>query len=154
MAKAPNETEARIAISNRKARFDYEILDVYEAGIVLKGSEVKSLRLGNANLLDSYAALSKGEVWLHHMHISPFKEANQFNHDPVRTRKLLLNRSEIRKLVGKTTEKGLTLVPLKVYFKNGHAKVELALARGKRDYDRRQDIKKRDAERELRRTVR
>ena len=143
--------EERIAISNRKARHDYQILDVYETGIVLKGSEVKSLRLGKANLQDSYAALKRGEVWLYNMHISMFDQANQFNHDPVRERKLLLNKSEIRKLIGKTTEKGLTLIPLKVYFKKGIAKVELALAKGKKQYDRREDIKKRDVEREMRR---
>ncbi|MBI2430006.1 MAG: SsrA-binding protein SmpB [Ignavibacteriales bacterium] len=147
-------SEERIAISNRKARHDYEIIDVYEAGIVLKGPEVKSLRMGRANLQDSYADLKQGEVWLHNMHISPFEQANRFNHDPVRTRKLLLNKSEIRKLIGKTTEKGLTLIPLKVYFKKGKAKVELALAKGKKEYDRREDIKKREMDRELRRTFR
>jgi len=146
--------EERIAISNRKARHDYQILDVYEAGIVLKGSEVKSLRQGKANLQDSYAALNRGEMWLYNMHISPFEQANRFNHDPTRDRKLLLNKSEIRKLIGKTTEKGLTLVPLKVYFKKGIAKVELALAKGKKDYDRREDIKRRDVEREMRREFR
>lgn len=143
--------EERIAISNRRTRHEYEILDVYEAGIVLVGSEVKSLRLGKANLQDSYADLKKSEVWLHNMHISPFEKANQFNHDPVRNRKLLLHKSEIRKLIGKTSEKGLTLVPLKVYFKNGKAKVELALCKGKKLHDRREDIKKRDTEREMRR---
>lgn len=146
--------EERIAISNRKARHDYQILDVYEAGMVLKGSEVKSLRQGRANLQDSYAALKRGEMWLYNMHISPFEQANRFNHDPTRERKLLLNKSELRKLIGKTTEKGLTLVPLKVYFKKGIAKVELALAKGKKDYDRREDIKKRDVEREMRREFR
>ena len=146
--------EERIAISNRKARHDYQILDVYEAGMVLKGSEVKSLRQGKANLQDSYAALKRGEMWLYKMHISPFEQANQFNHDPTRERKLLLNKSELRKLIGKTTEKGLTLIPLKVYFKKGIAKVEIALAKGKKEYDRREDIKKRDVEREMRRDFR
>lgn len=154
MEKSEFLSEERIAISNRKARHDYEIIDVYEAGIVLKGPEVKSLRMGRANLQDSYADLKQGEVWLHNMHISPFEQANRFNHDPVRTRKLLLNKSEIRKLIGKTTEKGLTLIPLKVYFKKGKAKVELALAKGKKEYDRRDDIKKREMDRELRRTFR
>ncbi len=154
MEKREILSEERIAISNRKARHDYEIIDVYEAGIVLKGPEVKSLRMGRANLQDSYADLKQGEVWLHNMHISPFEQANRFNHDPVRTRKLLLNKSEIRKLIGKTTEKGLTLIPLKIYFKNGKAKVELALAKGKKEYDRREDIKKREMDRELRRTFR
>ncbi|MEW5799873.1 MAG: SsrA-binding protein SmpB [Bacteroidota bacterium] len=154
MGKQEFLSEERIAISNRKARHDYEIVDVYEAGIVLKGPEVKSLRMGRANLQDSYADLKKGEVWLHNMHISPFEQANRFNHDPVRDRKLLLNKSEIRRLIGKTTEKGLTLIPLKIYFKNGKAKVELALAKGKKEYDRREDIKKREMDRELRRTFR
>lgn len=147
-------SEERIAISNRRARHEYEVLDVYETGIVLVGSEVKSLRLGKANLQDSYADLRKGEVWLHNMHISPFEKANQFNHDPMRVRKLLLHKNEIRKLIGKTTEKGLTLVPLKVYFKKGKAKVELALCKGKKLHDRREDIKKRDVEREIRRAFR
>lgn len=154
MEKSEFLSEERIAISNRKARHDYEIIDVYEAGIVLKGPEVKSLRMGRANLQDSYADLKQGEAWLHNMHISPFEQANRFNHDPVRDRKLLLNKSEIRRLIGKTTEKGLTLIPLKVYFKKGKAKVELALAKGKKEYDRREDIKKRDVEREMRRDFR
>jgi SsrA-binding protein len=144
-------SEERIAISNRKARHDFEILDTFETGIVLKGSEVKALRQGKANLQDSYGVVKQGEVWLLNMHINPFEQANQFNHDPLRTRKLLLHKSEIRKLIGKTTEKGLTLVPLKLYFKSGVAKVQLALCKGKRDYDRREDIKKRDVEREMRR---
>lgn len=147
-------SEERIAISNRKARHDYEVIDTYETGIVLSGSEVKSLRQGKANLQDSYGVLKKGEVWLLNMHINPYEQANQFNHDPLRTRKLLLHKSEIRKLIGKTTEKGLTLIPLKVYFNKGIAKVQLALCKGKKDYDRREDIKKRDADRETRRAMR
>lgn len=154
MEKSEFLSEEHIAISNRKARHDYEIIDVYEAGIVLKGPEVKSLRMGRANLQDSYADVKQGEIWLHDMHISPFEQANRFNHDPIRDRKLLLNKSEIRRLIGKTTEKGLTLIPLKVYFKNGKAKIELALAKGKKEYDRREDIKKREMDRELRRTFR
>jgi SsrA-binding protein len=142
----------RIAISNRRARYEYEILDSYEAGIVLVGSEVKSLRQGKAHLQDSYAVLKNNEVWLLNMHINPYEQANQFNHDPVRTRKLLLQKSEIRKLTGKTSEKGFTLIPLKVYFKNGHAKVEIGLARGKQLHDKRETIKKRDVEREMRRS--
>jgi SsrA-binding protein len=146
--------EERIAISNRRARHEYEVLDVFEAGISLKGSEVKSLRQSRANLQDSYALLKKGEVWLLGMHISPYEEANQFNHEPVRDRRLLMHKSEIRKLIGKTTEKGLTLIPMKVYFKNGKAKVELALCKGKKTYDKREDIKKRDADREMQRAKR
>ena len=145
------KSEERIAISNRKARHDYTILDSMETGIALKGSEVKSLRLGNANLQDSYAHIDRGEVWLFGMHISPYTQANIMNHDPRRERKLLLHKKEIRKLIGKTSEKGLTLIPLKVYFKNGRAKVELALCRGKKSYDKREAIAKRDVEREMRR---
>ena len=143
--------EERIAISNRKARHEYEVLDSFEAGIVLRGSEVKSLRLGNANLQDSYAYVKGAEVWLAGMHINPYEQANIFNHDPRRERKLLLHKKEIRKLVGKTSEKGLTLIPLKVYFKAGLAKVELGVCRGKRSYDKRAAIAKRETDRELRR---
>jgi SsrA-binding protein len=147
----PNE---KIVTVNRKARHDYEILETYEAGLVLTGTEVKSLRAGRANLKDSYARVEKGEAWLYNMHISPYTHGNIYNHDPTRPRKLLLHRSEIRRLTGKVEERGLTLVPLRIYFKNGYAKVELALARGKKLYDKRRDIAKRDAERELRRVLR
>ncbi|MFA5832276.1 MAG: SsrA-binding protein SmpB [Bacteroidota bacterium] len=145
------QKEEHASISNRRARFEYEILDSYEAGIVLKGSEVKSLRAGKANLQDSYALIKNGEVWLINMHISPYEQANQFNHDPIRTRKLLLNKSEIAKLNVKTNEKGLTLVPLKLYFKKGNAKVQLGIAKGKKLHDKRESIKERDVEREMRR---
>ena len=147
------ETESgeRIVTTNRKARHDYTILDTYEAGLVLTGTEVKSLRQGKANLTDGYADVKEGEVWLLGMHISPYEQGSYSNVDPVRKRKLLLHKSEIRKIIGKTQQKGLTLIPLKVYFKKNVAKVELALAAGKRSYDKRADIAKRDAERELRR---
>lgn len=145
------KSEERISISNRRARFEYEIIDSYEAGIVLKGSEVKSLRAGKANLQDSYAVVKNREVLLLNMHISPYEQANQFNHDPIRTRKLLLNKSEILKLHAHTNEKGLTLIPLKLYFKHGIAKVELGLAKGKKLHDKRESIKERDVEREMRR---
>ena len=145
------EKEEHASISNRRARFEYEILDSYEAGIVLKGSEVKSLRAGKANLQDSYALVKNGEVWLLNMHISPYEQANQFNHDPIRTRKLLLNKSEIAKLQVKTNEKGLALVPLKLYFKKGNAKIQLGIAKGKKLHDKRESIKERDVEREMRR---
>lgn len=144
----------KIVATNRKARHDYEVLDTFEAGIVLQGTEVKSLRQGRANLKDSYATIKNGEVFLLNMHISPYEQGNVYNHDPTRTRKLLLHKSEINRLIGKVEEKGMTLIPLKVYFKRGKAKVELALARGKKLYDRRRDIAKRDAERELRRVYR
>jgi SsrA-binding protein len=143
--------EERIAISNRRARFEYEILESFEAGIVLVGSEVKSLRQGKANLQDSYALVKNGEVWLLNMHINPYEQANQFNHDPLRTRKLLLNKSEIAKLQVKTNEKGLTLIPLKLYFKKGNAKVELGIGKGKKLHDKRESIKERDVTREMQR---
>lgn len=148
MAKEDN---IKIIATNRKARHDYQIMNAFEAGIVLQGTEVKSLREGKANLKDSHAVIKNGELFLLNMHISPYTHGSVYNHDPLRTRKLLLHRHEIRRLIGRVQEKGLTLVPLKLYFKKGVAKVELALVRGKRLYDRRQDIAKRDAERELQR---
>ncbi len=142
------ETDEKNITVNRKARYEYSILQTYEAGIVLTGTEVKALREGKANLVDSYASLDRGEVWLHSAHISEYKQGNINNHDPVRTRKLLLNRSEIRKLIGKVKEKGLTLIPLRLYFKKGRVKVELALAKGKKVYDKRESIAKRDLQRD------
>ena len=142
----------RVAISNRRARHEYHILDTYEAGIVLVGSEVKSIRDGRANLSDAYARLEGGEVWLHAMHVSPYPFARQ-QHDPTRRRKLLLHRGEIDRLVGKLTESGLTLVPLKLYFNDGLAKVEIAVARGKRQWDKRQAMAERDANRETERVL-
>ena len=141
-------------IQNRKARHDYAILDSYEAGIELQGTEVKSLRAGKANLKDSYARVENGEAYLHNLHISEYTQANRFNHDPTRKRKLLLHGYEINRLRGRVEEKGLTLIPLKLYFKRGKAKVELAVARGKREYDRRHDIARRDAQRETERAFR
>lgn len=146
------ETEKNIAV-NRKARHEFTILQTYEAGIVLVGTEVKSLREGKVNLVDSYALLKEGEIWLLSLHISEYKQGNINNHIPTRDRKLLLNKSEIRKLIGKTKEKGLTLVPLRLYFKNGRVKVELALAKGKKVYDKRRDIAKKDFQREQERKV-
>lgn len=141
----------KVLVSNRKALHDYEILERFEAGIALKGTEVKSLRQGSANLQDGYALIKDGEVWLLGMHISPFEMGNINNHDPRRDRKLLLHKKEIRKLIGRVTEKGLTLVPLKVYLKKNIVKVELGLARGKHTYDKRAAIKEREVERSLRR---
>jgi SsrA-binding protein len=141
----------KLVSTNRKARHEYEILETYEAGIVLKGTEVKSLRLGNANLSDGYAIIKNGEVWLLGMHISPYDRGSYANVDPVRTRKLLLHKSEIRKLVGRTAERGLALVPLKVYFKNNLTKVLIGVGRGKRAYDKRRAIARREVEREVRR---
>jgi SsrA-binding protein len=148
------ETPQRISISNRKARHEYFILEALEAGIVLTGTEVKSLRIGNANLQDSYAELRSGEVWLEGMHISPYEQGNINNHEPRRKRKLLLQRKQIRKLIGGMKEKGLTLIPLSVYFKGPYAKVELALARGKKSFDKREAIAKRDADRDIARARR
>jgi SsrA-binding protein len=143
------DSEPRILVSNRKARHDYEILETLEAGIALKGTEVKSLRKGNANLQDGYAVIKNGEVWLFGMHISPYDKGNINNHDPRRERRLLLHRKQIRKLFGRVTEKGLTLIPLSAYFKGPYAKIELAVARGKKSYDKREAIAKREAQREL-----
>lgn len=140
-----------IEIQNRKAKYDYEIVDTIEAGIVLTGTEIKSIRLGNANLKDSYAILKNGEVFLLGMHISAYKEGNQFNHDELRTRKLLLHKKEILKLKNKLVLDGFTLVPIKLYFKGNKAKILLGTARGKKNYDKRETIKQRDIEREIRR---
>ena len=147
------KTGINIVTQNRKARHNYHILETWEAGMVLKGTEVKSLRNGKANLKDSYARVEAGEVYLYHCHISPYDKGTYDNHDPERERKLLLNRREIRKLTGKVEEKGLTLVPLKIYFKQGRAKVELGLARGKKFYDKRADIAKRDIQRDMDRAL-
>ena len=154
MSQQKVEKEEHNIAVNRKARHDYEILETYETGIALVGTEVKALRVGKANLKDSYAGLKNGEVWLYGVHISPYSHGNIFNHSPERDRKLLLHRREIRRLIGKTKETGLTLVPLRLYFKGGKAKVELGLARGKRQYDKRQAIAKRDVEREMKREIR
>jgi SsrA-binding protein len=147
-------SEEKVVTTNRKARHDYEILDTFEAGIVLTGTEVKSLRQGNANLSDSYALLKNGEYWLLGMHISPYDQGSYANVDPLRSRKLLLHKKEILKLAGKISTKGLTLIPLRVYFAHNIAKVLLGVARGKREYDKRQDIAKRDAERGIRQRLR
>ncbi|HMM19450.1 MAG TPA: SsrA-binding protein SmpB [Selenomonadales bacterium] len=144
----------KIVSENRKARHDYHIHETYEAGLVLTGTEVKSLRAGKANLKDSYARIDNGELMLHNLHISPYDQGNRFNHEPLRTRKLLMHRLEINKLIGKTKEKGFTLVPTKLYFTRGKAKVELGLATGKKLYDKRQDMAERDAKREMDREFR
>ena len=143
----------KVVTENRKARHDYFIEEVIEAGIVLQGTEVKSLRAGRVNLKDSYATIDNGEVFLHNAHISEYEYGNRNNHDPLRSRKLLLHREEIQKLIGRTRDKGYTLIPLKIYFRNGKAKVELALAKGKRQYDKRQAIAERDARRKIDQTL-
>ena len=143
----------KIASENRKARHDYHIHEAFETGMVLTGTEVKSLRAGKANLKDSYANIREGEVYLYNMHISPYEEGNQFNHEPLRPRKLLMHKSEIVKLFSQTREKGFTLIPLKIYFKHGMAKLELGLASGKKNYDKRHDLAERDAKREVDRAL-
>lgn len=144
-----NRDRIKIVAQNRKARRDYEVLDIYETGIVLEGTEVKSLRSGKANLKDGYAVVEEGEVILYNVHISPYEAASRFNHHPERPRKLLLHRAEIRRLIGRTEQRGLTLIPTKLYFKQGKAKIELALARGKKQYDKRREIAMRDLRRDL-----
>ena len=143
----------KLIAENRKARRDYFIVDEYEAGLVLKGTEVKSLRQGRANLKDSYARIKDGEVFVYQMHIAPYPFAYYDNHDPLRPRKLLLHKQEIKRLYGKVNEKGHSLVPLRLYFKGGKVKVLLALAKGKRKYDKREAIKRRDEQRDLEREI-
>ncbi|WP_290033632.1 SsrA-binding protein SmpB [Ligilactobacillus cholophilus] len=138
---------------NKKAYHDYNILETIEAGIVLTGTEIKSVRASRINLKDGYAQIRNGEAWLMNVHISEYDQGNRFNHDPLRARKLLLHKKEINKLIGETGQQGITLVPLKVYLKNGFAKVLLGVAKGKHEYDKRETIKRRDQEREIRRTL-
>ncbi|MDG4802751.1 SsrA-binding protein SmpB [Micromonospora sp. WMMD980] len=149
----PREKGRKVVASNKKARHDYAVLDTYEAGMALTGTEVKSLRAGRASLVDAFAQERDGELYLHGMHIPEYAQGTWTNHEPRRTRKLLLNRLEINRLLGKLKESGLTLVPLQVYFSDGWAKVEIGLARGKKSYDKRQDLAKRDADREIQRAA-
>ncbi|MDA3128736.1 SsrA-binding protein SmpB [Aliibacillus thermotolerans] len=148
------KTEGRVLAQNKKARHDYFIEETIEAGMVLKGTEIKSVRAGRINLKDSFARIENGEVFLHNAHIAPYEQGNQFNHDPLRTRKLLLNKHEINKWIGKTQQAGYSLIPLKVYLKNGVAKVLLGLAKGKKKYDKREAIKQKDIKREMDRAIR
>ena len=150
----PPPGERKVVATHRKARFEYEILETVEAGIALVGPEVKSLRAGNASLADAYAVVRRGEVFLVGAHVSPYAQASRENPDPRRERKLLLHRAEIVRLAGKVAERGLTLVPLSLYFQGGRAKVELALARGRRRYDKREAIRRREEAREVHRAVR
>jgi SsrA-binding protein len=152
-ASSNRQTGRKLIAQNKKARHDYAIVDTFEAGIALTGTEVKSLRLGRASLVDGFATIDDGEVWLRNVHIPEYEQGSWTNHEPRRTRKLLLHRGEILRLIGKTKESGLTLVPLALYFSAGKVKVELALARGKRSYDKRQDLARRDADREVRRAL-
>jgi SsrA-binding protein len=150
--KRLNAGHIKIVAENRKARHNYFIEDTYEAGVVLLGTEVKSLRLGRVNLKDSYGRIKNGEVFVYQMHISVYPFAYYGNHDPSRIRKLLLHKYEINKIYGKVNEKGFSLIPLKIYFQNGRAKMTLALARGKRQYDKRETIRRRDEQRDLERS--
>jgi SsrA-binding protein len=149
---AKENTAQKLIASNKFARVNYDIDDTYEAGIVLTGTEVKALRSGKANLKDSYAVVKDNEVFLREMHISHYDHGNRFNHEPLRARKLLLHKREIRKLYGKSREKGLALVPLKLYFKDGKVKVEIGIGKGKKLYDRREDIKQREERRDIARS--
>lgn len=148
------ESDGRHVVArNRRARHDFEVLETFEAGIVLRGPEVKSVREGKIQLQDAFARIDAGEIWLYGAHISPYGHANIWNEDPVRHRKLLLKRSELRRLYGKVEEKGLTLVPLDIHFRRGFAKVQLGLCRGRKTHDRRQELKRRQHEREVRREL-
>ena len=153
MAKGKKKIAPGDVATNRQARFRYELLEKWEAGLILEGSEVKALREGGAHLRDSYATVTDGEVWLHKVHIPPYQPASRENHDPDRSRKLLLHRREIDRLVGRTHERGLTLVPTRLYFSGPHAKVEIALARGKDLHDKRHAIKDREQKREMDRAL-
>jgi len=143
--------EGKVLAQNKKARHDYFIEETYEAGIVLQGTEIKSIRAGRVNLRDSFARVENGEVFVYGMHISPYEQGNRYNHDPLRPRKILLHKKEIDRLAGVTKEKGYALIPLKIYIKNGYAKVLVGLARGKKNYDKRESLKKKEAAREIER---
>jgi SsrA-binding protein len=146
--------EGKVIAQNKKANHDFFIEETYEAGIVLQGTEIKAMRAGRVNMKDSYAKILNGEVFLIGMHISPYEQGNRYNHDPERTRKLLLHRKQINKLIGETKEAGYSLVPLKIYLKNGFAKILIGLARGKKNYDKREDLKKKEAKRDIERAFR
>ncbi|SEL29931.1 SsrA-binding protein [Carnobacterium iners] len=146
--------EGKLLAQNRKARFDYTILDTVEAGIVLKGTEIKSIRAARINLKDGFARVRNGEIFLHNVHISPYEQGNQFNHDPLRTRKLLMHKKQIARLENEMKGSGNTLVPLKVYLKDGYAKVLIGVAKGKKNYDKREDLKRKDQKRDLARSLR
>jgi SsrA-binding protein len=151
--KSEREQAQKSIAENRKAFHDYHIIETFEAGVALLGTEVKAIREGNVNLRDSYASVEDGEVWILNVHINPYSHRGYADHEPTRRRKLLLHRQEIRKLIGRTVERGMTLVPTRMYFKNGHVKVSIGLAKGKQAHDKRETVKKRDAERETRAAV-
>ena len=154
MAKDENAPNIQSVARNRRASHEYHILETWEAGLVLQGTEVKSLRDGKANINDAFGIVKDGAVWLLNMHVSPYESRGYAEHDPVRTRKLLLHQKEIRRHIGAVERQGLTLVPLEVYFKNGYAKVRIALAKGKQQHDKRQAVRERDAQREMARAIR
>ncbi|HAA2963641.1 TPA_asm: SsrA-binding protein [Listeria monocytogenes] len=143
--------DGKLVAQNKKARHDYAIEETFEAGIVLQGTEIKSVRNARVNLKDSYARIDKGEIFLHNMHISPYEQGNRYNHDPLRTRKLLLHKKQISRLIGETKESGYSIVPLKMYIKDCYAKVLIGVARGKKKYDKRQDLKQKEAKRDIER---
>lgn len=153
MTKSAREAAQKIIAENRKASHDYHLLETFEAGVALLGTEVKSIREGRVNLRDSFARVDDGELWVHNIHISPYSHRGYADHEALRRRKLLLHAEEIRKLIGKVEEKGMTLVPVRMYFKNGRVKIAISLAKGKRDYDKRETIKRREADRETRAAI-
>src|SRR5512135_20096 len=153
MAKTDREQAQTTLADNRKAHHDYHLLETFEAGVVLLGTEVKAIREGRVNLRDSYARVEDGEVFLYNVNISPYSHRGYAEHEPLRRRKLLLHRQEIRKLIGRTVEKGMTLVPIRMYFKNGRIKVAISLAKGKKEYDKRETIKRREVDRETRAAI-
>ncbi|WP_421381289.1 SsrA-binding protein SmpB [Bacillus salacetis] len=145
--------EGKLIAQNKKARHDFTIEETYEAGMVLQGTEIKAIRAGRVNLKDSFARIQQGEVFVHNLHISPYEQGNRYNHDPLRTRKLLLHKKQISQLIGETKEAGYSLVPLKLYIKNGVAKLLIGLAKGKKKYDKREDLKRKDANRTIQREL-
>jgi len=153
MAKTEREDAQSTIADNRKAHHDFHLLETFECGVVLLGTEVKAIREGSVNLRDSFARVEEGEVFLYNVHISPYSHRGSADHDPLRRRKLLLHRDEIRKLIGKTVEKGMTLVPVRMYMKNGRVKVAISLAKGKKEYDKRETIKRREIDRETRAAI-
>lgn len=153
MAKKKTPTDKNVMAQNKKARHDYSILNTYEAGLVLTGTEIKSIRAKRVNLTDGFAQIRNGEAWLMNIHISEYTQGNRFNHDPLRNRKLLLHKKEIAKLQGETQDKGITIVPLRIYIKNGVAKVLLGVAKGKHEYDKRETLKRRDQNRQIERVL-
>ncbi|TVP83786.1 MAG: SsrA-binding protein SmpB [Alkalicoccus sp.] len=146
-------TEGKLIAQNKKANHDYHIEETFEAGIVLTGTEIKSIRNRRVNLKEAFARVSNGEVWVHNMHISEYEQGNRYNHDPIRPRKLLLHRKQINQLIGQTQQKGYTIVPIKMYIKNGVAKLLIGLGKGKKKYDKREDLKRKDAKRDIQRAM-